>query len=187
MSTVAENKYSPNITPRGIRNNNPTNLILTKINWVGKIPNELNSDGKFEQFKEMKLGVRAGMMDILNDYAEGTNTIRKLITELAPPTENNTENYIKIIAKKTGLNPDKIINLTERNFLNLMNAIIEVEQGFTLDPSYIMNGYNLLPTNKKALIQIENSPYSNGSKLVIFGIVCTGVLLAYNYYSNERN
>jgi hypothetical protein len=34
--------------PRGWRNNNPGNVVISSAKWVGKV--EFNSDGKFEQF-----------------------------------------------------------------------------------------------------------------------------------------
>lgn len=109
---------------RGIRNNNPGNLRITDDNWVGMIPREQNTDGSFVQFKEMKYGIRAMLRDVVNDILKGKNTVRKLITEYAPPTENNTEIYINGVAKKMGLKPDDVIKNIDANFLRQISKAI---------------------------------------------------------------
>lgn len=93
---------------RGLRNNNPFNLIKTKIPWKGKI--EGSADPKFEQFKTVEYGVRAGVMDIANDYkTDGKTTIRELIREFAPGHENPTSTYVNWIANFVGLRSDQKI------------------------------------------------------------------------------
>ncbi|MGO4770414.1 hypothetical protein ACEN2I_02035 [Flavobacterium sp. W22_SRS_FK3] len=113
---------------RGVRNNNPGNLVLTSIAWQGKIPNKQNTDGHFEQFTEVKYGIRAMLRDLTNDISKGKNTIRKLITEYAPPSENNTEQYINIICKAVGLSADQTIQIIDAKFyLVIARAIIKHE------------------------------------------------------------
>lgn len=74
---------------RGIRNNNPGNLRVTPDKWVGKIPLSQNTDlnKSFEQFTEIKYGIRAMLIDLLGDIGKGKDTIRKLISEYAPPVK----------------------------------------------------------------------------------------------------
>ena len=72
--------------PRGIRNNNPGNLVRTKIKWVGKIPFAESTDQKFEQFRSVEYGIRAMAADLLNDIDKGKNTIQKIVYEFAPPS-----------------------------------------------------------------------------------------------------
>ncbi|CAD0006566.1 hypothetical protein [Flavobacterium salmonis] len=113
---------------RGIRNNNPGNLVLTNITWQGKIPNSQNTDGHFEQFTEVKYGIRAMLRDLTNDISKGKNTIRKLITEYAPPSENDTQKYIDVISKSVGLTPDQKIQIVDSKFyLVIARAIIKRE------------------------------------------------------------
>ena len=76
---------------RGIRNNNPGNLVKTSIQWKGKVK---GSDSRFETFANIYYGVRAAGLDLIADIKKGKNTIRKLITEYAPPNENDTTAYI---------------------------------------------------------------------------------------------
>ncbi|OCB78819.1 hypothetical protein [Flavobacterium crassostreae] len=117
---------------RGIRNNNPGNLIFTNIAWQGKIPAQNNTDfqRKFEQFTTIQYGIRAMLRDVITDIKKGKNTIRKLITEYAPPNENNTDLYVQTIAKKLVLNPDSQLKKIDAVFLfNIARAIIEHENG----------------------------------------------------------
>ena len=121
---------------RGIRNNNPGNLVLTNIAWQGKIPNSQNTDKHFEQFTDIKFGIRAMLRDLTNDIDKGKNTVRKLITEYAPPFENDTQNYINVISKAVGLAPDQTIKIVDSKFyLVIARAIIKHENG--ADASYV--------------------------------------------------
>lgn len=113
---------------RGLRNNNPGNLILTNIAWQGKIPNKQNTDGHFEQFKDVYFGIRAMLLDVINDIKKGKNTVRKLITEYAPPHENNTEAYIAHVAKSLKISADTKFQAINGAFLfQLAKAIITKE------------------------------------------------------------
>lgn len=113
---------------RGVRNNNPGNLVLTNIAWQGKIPNAQNTDKHFEQFTEVKFGIRAMLRDLTNDIDKGKNTVRKLITEYAPPSENDTQKYIEVISQAVGLDPDQTIKIVDAKFyLVIARAIIKHE------------------------------------------------------------
>ena len=115
---------------RGVRNNNPGNLRTTNIAWQGKIPLSQNTDHnkEFEQFTEIKFGIRAMLRDLTNDIDKGKNTVRKLITEYAPPSENNTQKYIDVISKAVGLDPDQTIKIVDAKFyLVIARAIIKHE------------------------------------------------------------
>lgn len=125
-----------NNLPRGIRNNNPGNLVLTDIPWNGKIPRSQNLDWsgsptnvvkKFEQFIELRYGIRALMRDIYNDYSKGKTTVTSLISEFAPSFENNTTAYINTVVKMIGSN--LIGELTQDKMIALAKAIIYVENG----------------------------------------------------------
>lgn len=114
---------------RGIRNNNPGNLVLTGIGWEGKIPNAQNTDGTFEQFTSANYGIRAMAMDIMNDFGEGTDTLRKLINEYAPPHENDTAAYIAYVADALQINPDAPLTINADTLSILLHAQIQKENG----------------------------------------------------------
>lgn len=111
----------------GLRNNNPGNLVKTNIDWLGKIPLDRNTDARFEQFYELRYGIRALMRDIYTDYRRGSNTVRKLISEFAPAFENNTESYINTVIGKIGM--DLIPQMDIDTLTAIAKAIVSVENG----------------------------------------------------------
>lgn len=125
---------------RGLRNNNPGNLIITGIKWEGKIPVSQNTDGKFEQFYELRYGIRALMRDIYSDYQRGLNNVTDLITEFAPSFENNTQSYINSVISDIGTNFIK--EMTEKQMIALCKAIIKVENGKEYASYITDNDYN---------------------------------------------
>lgn len=116
---------------RGLRNNNPGNLIRTSIAWQGKIPHKSNPDAKFEQFENIYFGLRAMLKDLINDINKGKNTVKSLISEYAPKSDNNdTDQYIKSVAKTLGVTPtQKLTEINSKFLLNLARAILQVELG----------------------------------------------------------
>src|SRR5690606_4163224 len=85
--------------PIGFRNNNPGNLKASGDNWVGMI----GTNGGFVTFKDMSYGLRAMAIDLSNKINNGFDTIRKIITRWAPPSENDTEAYIRAMVQYTGI------------------------------------------------------------------------------------
>jgi hypothetical protein len=145
--------------PRGIRNNNPGNLVLTDIQWKGKIPNAQNTDGHFEQYIDVETGIRAMAMDIIGDISEGKNTLTKLINEYAPSFENNTGAYISSVSKATGLSPNDIIPMDTCTVAAIIKAKIGVENGAVafnyISDKNIEDGLALVPEKflqKKSLL-----------------------------------
>jgi len=95
----------PNL-PRGLSNNNPHNIKLTNINWVGKVPNNINTDGTFEQFFDLSDGFRASVVNI-NAYKNlGYNTLRKIIQHWAPYDGGN---YLNFVSNQSGFAPDEVL------------------------------------------------------------------------------
>ena len=74
--------------PRGLRNNNPGNIVLSDIPWLGKIAGD---DERFETFQTPEHGIRALSLNLLN-YARkhGLETVQDIIPRWAPASENNT-------------------------------------------------------------------------------------------------
>lgn len=116
-----------NNLPRGIRNNNPGNLVRSNNAWLGKIPYNQSLDSKFEQFIELRYGIRALMRDIYSDHKKGLTTVTALISEFAPTFENNTSSYINTVIKMVGSNI--IGELTQEKMIAISKAIILVENG----------------------------------------------------------
>lgn len=122
--------------PRGIRNNDPGNIRISKSAWRGKIPVEDNTDGAFEQFETMEYGIRA-LMSLLITYIKRRkcDTIEKIITRYAPGNENDTASYIKSVVKRTGIGANETIIPDKMTMFKLVEAICFHECG----GSYLSN------------------------------------------------
>ncbi|RDI07041.1 structural protein [Flavobacterium sp. AG291] len=130
---MAKNYLNKPGYPRGIRNNNPGNLIQTSISWVGKVPLSQNTDGKFEQFIELRYGLRAMMRDLISDIKGGKNTIQALITEYAPSFENNTVSYINTVAASVGITALDLIELSQETIIAICKIMVRIENGPTVN------------------------------------------------------
>ena len=128
--------------PRGIRNNNPLNIRIGST-WLGEV--DKPTDMQFEQFKEMRWGCRAAFK-LLKRYIEryGCNTVEKIIRRWAPSSENDTERYIDVVCKRSGLNPCEPIKFGYQSTMCLLvQAMAFVENGQNIKYEDIVDGYNL--------------------------------------------
>ena len=94
--------------PRGIRNKNPGNIKLG-TDWDGLAAEQ--SDPTFCTFSEAVMGIRALMRILLTyRFTHDKKNIDSIIRRWAPPSENDTEAYIKFVAKRMEIEPmdDKI-------------------------------------------------------------------------------
>jgi hypothetical protein len=111
---------------RGIRNNNPGNVRISRANaWIGKkVP---NTDGEFEQFDEMWQGVRA-MSHILQNYAaRGLTNVADIVS-----TWSLTDQAEYIANVSEALNVDSFADLDLNDFatrFDLVRAMIRQEVG----------------------------------------------------------
>lgn len=135
------------ILARGIRNNNPLNIIKGN-NWKGE--RNPQTDKRFEEFVSLEYGIRAGFIIMRNNMRETLpknrqcNTIRKLISRWAPPSENVTSKYIDFVAKKTGLHPDEEIRYREKGKMcAICDAMIRMECGQIIDLKIIESAYDM--------------------------------------------
>ena len=94
---TAEGWFSPDPNARPRRNHNPGNLTAS--------PLERTKDGRFVRFKHDQEGTAALYNQVARHILRGW-TLRQFITAWAPPSENDTENYIRETVRRTGLDPD---------------------------------------------------------------------------------
>ena len=133
---------------RGIRNNNPLNIVKGN-NWQGE--RNPQKDKVFEEFESMQYGVRAGFK-ILRNYITGyhglsakCNTIEKIITRWAPPKENDTPAYIQAVEKYTGIPRHLHLSFSQRSYMvALVDAMIRVECGQPIDKKIIESAYDMI-------------------------------------------
>jgi hypothetical protein len=135
-----------NVFPRGIRNNNPGNLIKTDITWGGEIPHSKNTDGRFEQFSTFEYGVRAMIKQLKTDISRGHNTLSKLIAKYAPITENPTSNYVSFVSQKTGYGKDTVLTADKATLKKLVKAMALFENGasYPVYDSHFEDAYKLI-------------------------------------------
>ena len=128
--------------PRGIRNNNPLNLRVGN-NWKGEVSQP--TDHTFEQFTEMKWGVRAAFI-VLRNYIKRhkQNTVRKIISRWAPSNENNTQAYIATVCQRANLQPDEVISWDNTcQMIALLLAMCYVENGREISLDDAVEGWLL--------------------------------------------
>ena len=91
---------------RGTRNNNPLNIRHSADRWQGARAEQ--TDKAFVQFESMAYGYRAAWKTLesywkyFHDLPKPFN-VRNIISRWAPPTENDTDNYIRTVIKLSGL------------------------------------------------------------------------------------
>lgn len=109
--------------------NNPGNIRATNINWTGKgAPHR-----GFETFATPQDGANA-MATNMRSYLERNPdmTVAQMIARWAPPSENNTDAYIRTVAESTGVNPAMPLSEVLRDPLlgaTVMKAMTQVEKG----------------------------------------------------------
>lgn len=116
------------MSARGIRNNNPGNIRKGE-KWKGL--SEHQTDSSFCIFVSPEYGIRALVKILLAYYKKyKLNTVKKIISRYAPPSENETESYIKSVANQLGVASDEEIDLSSVAVLAvLLRAIIRHENG----------------------------------------------------------
>ena len=129
---------------RGLRNNNPGNIRITKDKWQGL--REKQEDKSFFQFTEMKWGYRA-LIRTLQNYRKrhGCQTIADFIKRWAPENENDTDSYIKAVSDYAGIPADDPININDREqMIRIVAGMSKVENGREAEMSDVIAGWNLL-------------------------------------------
>ncbi len=112
--------------PRGIRNNNPGNIRWDgRTQWRGMVGLD---EGRYVIFEAPVWGLSAMVSALRAGLShDQQNTIRGIVTEWAPPLENDTESYIRSVSAQTGLPPDQA--LAEDAIPALLQAIVKHENG----------------------------------------------------------
>lgn len=134
--------------PRGIRNNNPLN-IRKGCSWKGERP--VQTDPAFEEFISMEYGIRAGLR-LMRNHINGfkgsrpkMNTLKKLISVWAPPSENATTNYVDFVASHVGLSSSAKLDPNDRTQMcNIARAMAFVECGVWIEPEKFISAWYLM-------------------------------------------
>ncbi len=125
--------------PRGVRNRNPGNLRTSKDPWQGLAP--VQPDQEFFTFRSPEMGIRA-LATTLITYQDKhkLRTVRGIINRWAPPVENNTGAYIRAVADRMGISPDRQIDVHRYEFMRpLVEAIIHHENAGYRYPAAVVD------------------------------------------------
>ncbi|MER2952997.1 hypothetical protein [Morganella morganii] len=120
---VQDETYNPN--RRGLRNNNPGNLIAAP-NSVGY---DYGNNHRYVKFASSRDGNAALSRQIMLDAERGLNTLDSLLRKYAPASVgNNTQGYIDRVSKGTGFNPYERLDMHDPRVLEkIIPYIIKVE------------------------------------------------------------
>lgn len=127
------------LLPRGIRNNNPGNIEWIENpekRWLGMI----ERDGRYGIFDTPENGLRAIGGELAASVRKGQRTVRDVISEWAPPTENNTPAYIAAVAKRLDVLADHTIDV-RANAEQITRAIVAHENGAKWENHYTAEQY----------------------------------------------
>ena len=134
--------------PRGIRNNNPLNIIRTKTVWMGMA--KVQKDKKFVTFEKMEYGWRAAFVLLTRTYYRKwhLNTIRKIVTRWAPPQDgNNVGRYINFVASRMRHDADATLPppwQEPERWQDLAWVMAMMENGnYPMDPNALIKGWDL--------------------------------------------
>ena len=119
---------------RGIRNCNPLNIRrVAGTIWRGEDRNPAEHDKQFVQFRSMEWGLRAAFC-LLRTYQKKYNATW-------PPSENNTDAYVKHVCQLTGFGGQE--RLTEKEWPRLVRAMAVIESTAWLDEELIDRSFKL--------------------------------------------
>ena len=132
--------------PRGIRNNNPGNIVKNEEVWKGEVPEEQTTGGRFKQFFTYIHGVRALIVNLRAYYFKRRlRTIKGIISRWAPPKENHTGKYIDFVSGYMGIPQDMPLTFDKATVHKLTEAIITYENGMLyLTPGMFDKAWNKL-------------------------------------------
>jgi hypothetical protein len=127
--------------PRGLRNNNPLNIRHNADVFQGEIKGK---DKSFKTFETIQYGYRAAFVTFATYLSKGYNTVEKIITRWAPPSENNTAGYIAKVERWSGVLRDKELTAADgADFILIVSAMSLVENDVDADINQIKTGFAL--------------------------------------------
>ena len=116
-----------------IAKNNIFNIRAGRAQWVGMTGTRKG----FVEFDTQEHGIRAWLI-LMRNYRRryGCRTIRQIVTRFAPPSENNTERYIRYCCQTVVLG-DRVDISQDIMYAMLGVAMARMETGTRLDVSEV--------------------------------------------------
>lgn len=116
------------MTTRGIRANNPLNLMLSSADWQGLVP---GADASLATFSDPTYGLRAAALNLQNYIESGVGTWGEALAQWAPAGHggNDPAAYAQSVQGLTGLGPETPLTWDWDSLSALLPAMAQVEQG----------------------------------------------------------
>ena len=129
-----------------IAKNNIFNIRAGRAQWLGMTGTRKG----FVEFDTQEHGIRAWLV-LMRNYRRryGCRTIRQIVSKFAPPTENQTERYIRFCCHEVMISDTKDIT-KDIEYCMLGVAMARMETGTALDVgtiSEIMKKYDISVVN----------------------------------------
>ena len=125
-----------------IGKNNIFNIRAGRAQWLGMTGTRRG----FVEFDTREHGIRAWLV-LMRNYRRqyGCRTIRQIVSRFAPPTENETEQYIKFCCKGVMLDADcALTEVIDYAFLGKYMARMETGTAVTAEEILeVMNKFNI--------------------------------------------
>lgn len=112
------------------------NVLNIRFNENNKWKGQTGSYKGFCIFENTDYSIRAGVKILRSYRKRGIKTIQDIITQFAPPTENDTQKYIGSVCKWTGYKPDMEISSPVMASM-VISAMIRQETGLQLSASHV--------------------------------------------------
>jgi hypothetical protein len=113
--------------PLGLRLNNPFNIEHDgKTVWRGQSADQ--PDPSFVKFDDAVAGgLRAGFRILLNYLKKDIHTIPTILNRWAPPSENDTDAYVKDVCTRCDIPPAAVVSISDLPVV--APAMVHHEQG----------------------------------------------------------
>jgi hypothetical protein len=146
---------------RNWRNNNPGNIEFGNF---ARRHGAIDTDGRFAIFPTYEAGRRAKEFLLFESSSYNQLTIAQAISRYAPPSENNTQMYIRVVTSATGSTPDTPVRDLDASARQSMLSAMERVEGFRVGSVQVLQqGQESTPT------AAEQSPPTIGPTLVSEG------------------
>lgn len=114
---------------RGSKNNNPLNIRRNGTKWKGLSSKQ--SDKSFFQFTDSYWGYRAAFITLRNYFLKhGLKTVESWIYRWAPPVENDSDAYLRLVEKRAGVKAGDTPDVFDENVMcRIVAAMSLMENG----------------------------------------------------------
>ena len=133
---------------RSWRNNNPGNI---RYNQFARNQCAIGTAGGFAVFDDVDSG-RAALLSLLTGPTYISLTISAAISRYAPPNENDTANYERLIARLTGLDVTRVLSTLAAGDLRHVASAIETIEGYVVGTESVVRRISAVRSDGDRLI-----------------------------------